>query len=280
MKPGVAALVLLAAVMHASWNVALRGGRDRLWSAAAMSFSAALACAFALPFLSPPARASWPYLLASTAIHIVYQLLLVRMYRQGEFGITYPVARGSSPLLISIGGAALSSEYLSGGHTAGVLLISAGILTLASGAHHLHRTSVLAALSTGLSIAAYSLTDGIGGRLAGSAAGYTAWIMLLCGLAMPFAAMGLRRGNGGLRFFESRGRRDFLQALGGGLISVTGYGLVIWAMQRTPMGLVSALRETSVLFAAVLGRVFLDEPFTWRKTISAALICGGILCLA
>src|SRR4051812_24522706 len=200
--------------MHATWNVALRGGQDRLWSGAAMSFSAALACLVAIPFLPFPGRASWLYIVASASIHIGYQILLVRMYQQGEFGITYPVARGSSPLLISLGGAILSKEYLRPAHLIGVILVSAGILTLAFGSHHLHRQSVFAAFATGASIAAYSLTDGVGGRLAGSAASYTAWMMLLCGLTMPLVAIEMRRRKGQVRLFENRSRRDFLQALG------------------------------------------------------------------
>jgi drug/metabolite transporter (DMT)-like permease len=273
-------LVLLAAVMHASWNVALRGGRDRLWSGAGMSFSAALACLVAIPFLPLPNRASWACIIASAIIHIGYQLLLVRMYRQGEFGITYPVARGSSPLLISLGGVVLTGERLGAAHLIGVILVSMGILALAVGSHHLHRQSVFAALATGTSIAAYSLTDGVGGRLAGSAASYTAWMMLFCGLVMPFVALGIRaRTGGGAGFFPNRTRRDVFQALGGGLIAVLGYGIVIWAMQRTAMGMVSALRETSVLFAAMLGRIFLAEPFTLKKLLSAGVIGGGVFFL-
>lgn len=279
MKPGVALLVLLAAIMHASWNVVLRGGRDRLWSGAAMSFSAALGCLAVIPFLPLPSRASWPYIIASAILHVGYQLFLVRMYLQGEFGITYPVARGSSPLLISLGGVLLTREYLAPLHSFGVILISVGILILAIGTHHLHRQSIVAALITGTSIAIYSLTDGYGGRLSASAASYTAWMMLMCGFTMPVVAAWIRQRNGGPSFFRNRERREIIQAFAGGLISVTGYGIVIWAMQRTPMGMVSALRETSVLFAAILGRTFLGEPFTLRKMISAVLICAGILCL-
>jgi drug/metabolite transporter (DMT)-like permease len=280
MKIGVAALVLLAAVLHASWNVMLRSGRDRLWSGMAISLSSAIACLVAIPFLPLPNSASWPYLVLSALIHVAYQLLLVRMYREGEFGITYPVARGSSPLLISLGGAALSREYLSAIHLVGVVLVSAGIFALALGAHHLHRRSVLAALATGTSIAAYSLTDGLGGRIAGNAAGYTAWMTLLCGSSMPVVAIWLQKSQGGIRLIQGRTRREFVQAAVGGIVLVLGYGIVIWAMQRTPMGMVSALRETSVLFAVVLGWAILGEPFTVKKVLSSALICLGVLCLS
>lgn len=279
MMAGVAALVLLAAVMHASWNVLLRSGQDRLWSGAAISVSAGVACLIAVPFLPLPHRASWFCIVLSAVIHVGYQLLLVKMYQAGEFGITYPVARGSSPLLISLGGAVLANEYLDSRRLLGVILISGGILTLAAGSHQVHRESILAALATGISIALYSLTDGIGGRLAGNAPSYTAWVTILCGIGVPAVSLWIRKQTGGPPLFRRTTRVDALGAFGGGVISVVAYGIVIWAMQRTPMGVVSALRETSVLFAAFLGRVFLGEPFTIKKTVAAALICAGLFCL-
>ncbi len=278
MPPHVALFVLLAAVMHASWNAALRSGRDRLWASMAMSFSSAVACLFAIPFLPIPAPASWPHILLSAFIHIIYSLLLVRMYRHGDFGVTYPVARGSSPLLIAIGGAALSAEWVSPLSWLGIALVSSGIFTLARSGAHFDRKSVPAALTTGLAIASYSLTDGLGARLAGNAASYTAWMMTLYGAAMPCVFLWIRRG-GEQGFLRDRSRRDMIQAVGGGIVSAVGYGIVIWAMKYSAMGMVSALRETSVLFAAVLGRVFLGEPFTARKVVAAILIAGGAVCL-
>lgn len=278
MTPGVAALVLLAAVMHASWNAALRGGKDRLWSGSAMGFSAALACLAVVPFLPLPLRPSWSHIGLSATIHVGYILLLVRMYRHGDLGVTYPVARGSSPLLITLGGAILGGEIVSPLNGLGVVLVSGGIFTLAFGGGQLHRESVPVALATGATIAAYSLTDGLGARVSGNAAAYTAWMMLLHGMVMPLVFASLRKG-GALALFAGRSRRDWLQAAASGIISVVGYGVVIWAMKRGSMGMVSALRETSVLFAAVLGRIFLGEPFTARKIIAASLIVAGAICL-
>jgi len=278
MTSGVVALVLLAAVMHASWNAALRGGRDRLWSGSAMGFSAALACLLAIPFLPLPLLPSWPHIALSAAIHVGYTLLLVRMYRQGDLGVTYPVARGSSPLLITLGGAFLGGEIISPIHGAGVALVSAGIFTLAFGGGHLHRASIPAALATGVAIAAYSLTDGLGARVSGNAVAYTAWMMLLHGMAMP-VVFSSRRRKGKLALFTGRSHRDWMQAAAGGIISLTGYGVVIWAMKHASMGMVSALRETSVLFAAFLGRVFLGEPFTTPKIVAAIMIVAGAICL-
>jgi drug/metabolite transporter (DMT)-like permease len=274
----VALLILLAAVMHASWNALLRGGRDRLWSGTIMSFSAAVASLFAVFFLPLPAIACWPYLFISAVVHIVYNLLLIRMYREGDFGVTYPVARGSSPLLIALGGAVFSAEFLTPVNVLGIALVCAGIFVLAWGGHHLHRKSIPAALATGCSIAIYSVSDGLGVRKCGNAASYTAWLMLSYGAVMPLAFMILRRGKGGELIRERTGK-EFVQAIGGGLISMIAYGIVIWAMKYAALGVVSALRETSVLFAAVIGSLFLKEKFTARKGVAAALIGAGAACL-
>jgi drug/metabolite transporter (DMT)-like permease len=243
-----------------------------------MSLSSGIGCLLVIPFLPLPDRASWPHIILSALIHVIYSLLLVRMYRQGDFGVTYPVARGSSPLLIALGGMVLGAEFVSTVSAIGIVLVSAGIFTLARGGEQLHGKNVSAALATGISIAAYSLTDGLGARVAGNAASYAAWMMLLYGLSMPWVFMALRRGSGA-GLFAHRSRKDLAQAVGGGLVSVLGYGIVIWAMKYSPMGMVSALRETSVLFAAILGRIFLGEAFTVKKVAAAILIGAGAICL-
>jgi drug/metabolite transporter (DMT)-like permease len=243
-----------------------------------MSFFSAAGCLLAIPFLSVPQRGSWPYIILSSIIHVFYSLLLVRMYRQGHFGVTYPVARGSSPLLIMLGGALLGSEWIAPVHIAGILLVSSGIFILGCSNEHLHRESVPPALATGATIAVYSLVDGLGVRRAGNAVSYTAWMMMLQGLSMALVFVVLRVGQDeGL--FTGRSGKELAQAVGAGLISVIGYGIVIWAMKSSPMGMVSALRETSVLFAAVLGRFFLQESFNARKLLAAGLICLGAICL-
>ena len=278
MTPGVTLLVLLAAVLHASWNAALRGGRDRLWAGTSMSFFSAAGCLLCLPFIPFPELASWPYIILSATIHVLYSLLLVRMYRHGDFGVTYPVARGSSPMLIALGGAVLSSEFIALHHVVGIVMVSVGIFTIGFGSQSLHRESVPPALATGLAIAAYSLTDGIGARHATNSVSYTVWMMMLQGMGLTAVFLFLRR-NTARGLFAGRSARDIAQAIGAGAVSVTGYGIVIWAMKKNPMGMVSALRESSVLFAAILGRLFLGEPFTARKIIAAILIGGGAFCL-
>ena len=276
MLPHASTLILLAALLHAVWNALLRGAEDRLWGATVMSFSVGVACFGTAFFVPLPLSASWPLILLSALLHIAYNLLLARMYRQGDFGHTYPIARGASPLLIALGGTLLASEHLHPITAAGIGLISCGILTL-SLARNIHLNVVPAALATGLAIAAYSITDALGVRLAGNLLSYTAWIGIAWGLPMPLVYLLIRRDRG--RTLLNASGPEFAKAIGGGLISIAGYLIIIWAMRDGAMGPVSALRETSILFAALLGRLFLGEPFTLRKAAAATLIVGGTVCL-
>jgi drug/metabolite transporter (DMT)-like permease len=231
-------LVLLAAFLHAAWNALLRGGRDRFQSVTIMSFT----------------------------------LLLIRQYRQGYFGHTYPVARGSSPLLIAVGGILFASEHLSVTVFLGIILVSAGILSLAFGAKA-HVDSFVAAFTTGCSIAVYSVIDALGARSAGNATAYTAWMVAGYGLTMPIIFW-MGRPAGQKQFWRGE-MRELLKAAGGGAVSVVAYGIVVWAMAHGPMGPVSAMRETSALFAVVMGCVFLKEKFTLQKCLAALLIVAG-----
>ncbi len=274
MTLSIAAIVLFAALLHASWNALLKGGSDRLWFMTIMGVATSLTCAAVLPFLPMPHRASWPYLIGSAVLHIGYNLLLIRAYRSGEFGSAYPIARGSSPLLVTLGAAAAAGEAPSAHGIAGIVLVSGGIISLAFRGHRLPEAGIFYALGTGVIIAAYSVTDGIGGRLSGAPAAYTLWMCLLWGLtAVPIYLV--RRRDGRLwRGAASTG----IVALGG-VVSLLAYAIVIFAMARAPMGSVSALRETSVLFAILLGRLFFAEPLTFRRIISALVIAVGALCL-
>jgi len=270
----VATLVLVAAMLHACWNALLKGGRDRFWSMTVMGIATTIACALILAFLPMPLRASWPCIAGSALLHIGYNLFLIRAYRGGEFGLAYPIARGSSPLLVTLGAAVADGESPSASGIAGIVLVSGGIISLAFRGRRLPEVGILYALGTGFFIAAYSVTDGIGGRLSGNPAAYTVWLCLLWGLA-SVPVYWLRRRD--VRLW--RGARPTLLAGLGGVVSLLAYGIVIFAMSRAPMGSVSALRETSVLFAVLLGRLFFAEPLTFRRIISAVVILAGVLCL-
>ena len=267
-------IVLLAAVLHASWNALLRAGSDRLWTMTVMYVAIALACACLALVVPMPAQAAWGCAVLSALLHVGYNLFLVRTYRSGDLGQTYPIARGSSPLLVSLGAALFAGERPDLISLMGVVLVSGGIVSLAFQGRKLGLDSLPYALGTGCFIGAYSVTDGIGVRLAGTATGYTTWMCLLWGVLMPpvYAA---------LRDWRSlvRGPRELTAAAAGGLVSLLAYGLVIFAMSLGPMGAVSALRETSVVFAALIGRLFLRERLTVHRILACMVVAAGAVCI-
>lgn len=211
MSIGISLIVLFAAVLHASWNALLRGGSDRLWSMTIMCIAIALACALMAPFVPVPATASWGCVALSALLHVGYNLFLVRTYRQGDLGQTYPIARGASPLLVSLGAAVFARELPDALSLTGVLLVSGGIVALAFQGRAIGRQTLLFALGTGCFIGAYSVTDGVGVRLSGSPVGYTVWMCLSWGLLAPATYIVLRDARSLVR-----GRREMLVAAGGG----------------------------------------------------------------
>jgi drug/metabolite transporter (DMT)-like permease len=274
MTLSITTFVLLAALLHASWNALLKHGGDGFWTMTVMGVATALACAVALPFLPVPLRACWPFIAASAVLHVGYNAFLVRAYRSGEFGSAYPIARGSSPLLVTLGAALTAGEYPGLHGVVGIALVSGGIISLALRGWRLPEAGIFYALGTGLFIAAYSVTDGIGARLSGNASAYTVWMCLLWGATALPIYLAMRRDGA-----VWRGARNTGLAALGGVISVLAYGIVIFAMAHAPMGSVSALRETSVLFALLLGRIVFHEKLTARRIMSALVIVTGVICL-
>jgi drug/metabolite transporter (DMT)-like permease len=273
--PLVLALVLGAALLHATWNAMLRSGADRLLSITIMCLVAATASAPFLLILPAPAAASLPYAFLSAALQIGYCLFLVRAYRDGLLGQVYPIARGSAPLLVALGAAALAGEHLSGRAIAGLVLVSGGIMGLSLGRDRADLRSTVAALITGVFIAGYMVTDGVGVRLSGRPVSYVVWMTFIQGAPMPLVYLLIRR-----RLPALRADRDTYKALGGGVLGLVGYGVVVWAMSTTDMAKVSGLRETSILFAAVLGAAFLKERLTPVRGVCAVVICAGAILLA
>jgi len=271
----VSALVLFAALLHASWNALLRGGRDRLWTMTVMNITTAAVCAVGVLLMIPPEVASWPYIVASALLHVGYSLFLVRTYRTGDLGQTYPIARGSSPVLVTFGAAIFAGELPSPLGMVGVLLVSGGIISLAFEQRHLSKAVLPYALATGAFIGAYSVTDGVGVRLSGNAVSYTLWMELLAGLIFPFVYAHRRDWKSLVRDREQTG-----VAAAGGIISTLGYGIIIYAMSKEPMGSVSALRETSVVFAAFIGAIFLHERLSAYRIAACLVIAVGALCIA
>jgi drug/metabolite transporter (DMT)-like permease len=275
MTPLVIGLVLGSAVTHAAWNAMLRSGADRLWSIVVMTTTSA---ALAIPFiiiLPPPALASWPYLAPSAVLQILYCLLLARAYREGDLAQVYPIARGISPLLVTLGAAAFAGEHLSPVSLAGVALISTGVVALTLGGSRPSRQSTLFALGAGVFISAYTVADGLGARLSGHAESYTVWLFLLQGAPMPWIYLALR-GPLSVSLSDPETRK----AVAGGALSMLAYGVILWALTLAPMGQVSALRETAILFAAIIGVVFLREVWSWRRLSAATIIATGAVMLS
>lgn len=265
-------LTLFAALLHAGWNTLLRGGNDRLWSMTIMCVAIALTCIIGALFLPPPDSASWKYALLSALLHVGYNLCLVRSYQSGDLGQTYPIARGSSPLLVTCAAALFAGEQIALSTLSGIALISGGILLLAVRRGKIASTGLGYSLATGAFIAAYSVVDGMGVRVSGNALAYTAWMSALWGVMMPALYITLRDSRSLLRW-----QPGVLSAAAGGLISLLAYGIIICAMAAAPMGAVSALRETSVLFAALLGYLFLGERLTLRKMAACTVIALGTI---
>jgi drug/metabolite transporter (DMT)-like permease len=265
-------LILFAALLHASWNALLRGGADRIWSMTVMCLAVAIASTSIAFFLAPPAKASWIYAVFSAVLHVGYNLFLVRTYEVGDLGQTYPISRGSSPILITIAASIFAGEKVGMWALLGIALVSGGIISLAFKGRKIVVPSLPYALGTGCFIAAYSVTDGIGVRLSGAPMAYTVWMCALWGVLMPAVYIGLR---GARSLFTLR--PGFITAFIGGLVSLLAYGIVIYAMSGAPMGAVSALRETSVVFAALIGYFFLGETLTFRKMLACAVIALGTI---
>jgi drug/metabolite transporter (DMT)-like permease len=247
----------------------------------ATSMVAAASGLIAVPFailVGVPSLPSWPYVLASVAIHIVYYLTLAQAYRFGDLGQVYPIARGTAPLMTAMLATVWLDEGLGVYGWLGVVVLAAGILLLAvRGGRALEQfdtRSIGFALLTSLTITSYTLVDGLGARVSGSALQYTAWLFVLSGGAMAvygFAYVGRRLSND----FAA----NWQLALTGAALSTAAYAIAIWAMTVAPIALVAALRETSVLFAALLGTVLLREPLLPARIVAALLVMAGVVLL-
>jgi drug/metabolite transporter (DMT)-like permease len=214
-------------------------------------FFAGLPCIPFLLFVPLPAPASWPFLALSLAVHGVYYVTLINAYRFGALSQVYPIARGAAPLMIALGAWAFAGEAMSALEWAGVIVASAGIMSLAAPGKLPREEELKAigfALATSITIALYSLADGMGVRRAGESMSYILWLLAIDAFPVMIVGLWLRRG----RVVETF-RPHLKWAIVGGLLSALGYGIVIWAMGKAPLAHVSALRETSVILAAVIG---------------------------
>lgn len=274
---GITLAVLGAAVLHATWNAMLKGGRDTTLDMAIVVAGSALVVLPLLPFVPLPAPASWPYIGTSVVIHVGYYTALVGTYRAGDLSHGYPLMRGISPLLVAVFGAVVLGELPGAWMWLGILLISGGVIGIAfvGGASFLHNRRATAwALANAALIATYTLVDGTGVRLAGSTASYAVWVFFLDGFPYFLIVAWLRRSE-----FMAYVRGNWQRGLAGGVLSAAAYAIALWAMTRAPIAAVAALRETSVIFAALLGTWLLKEPFGRARLAGAAAVLCGVIAL-
>ena len=268
--------VLGAGFLHALWNALLKSAAgEPMLDTALIVAGPTLVCVPLLPFVPLPAREAWPFALASMAIHFVYYLMLTGAYRLGDLSFAYPLMRGVAPLIVTILGVVFLDERLRPPMVAGIALISLGILTIAWFASGRHTIAAAAyALGNAAVIAIYTLVDGAGARAAGSAWSYAVWLMCLEGI--PFIAwIVARRGRPAVDYLVLRWRRGVLA----GAASFGAYAIALWAMTRAPVAVVAALREVSVVFAALMGTLFLRERFGWRRLAGAVGVAAGVAAL-
>lgn len=264
--------VLGAAALHAVWNVMVKSGPDKDLETVAIAVGSGLIALVALPLLAAPAPASWPWLAGSAAVHILYFLFLAGAYRHGELSYTYPIMRGGGPMIVALAGIFFFKEIPLLGQAAGILLICTGILAFAYGAHD--RRATWFALGNALVIAAYTLIDAQGARASGAAVSYTLWFFALNGVVI--GAYGLARRGAAMPAYL---RRHWMRAVLGGACAVVAYSIALWAMTRAPVALVAVLRETAVLFAAVIATVVLKEKFTRRRFFATGAVLLGLIAL-
>jgi phosphonate utilization associated putative membrane protein len=285
METSLVLAVLFGALLHAGWNTLVKAGDDQELGVALVHGLGAVACVPLLAWTGLPPREAWPFLAGSLCIHVAYYVTLSGAYRHGDLSATYPIMRGSAPLLVALGSATVLDEPLSAAAWVGVGAITLGVLLVGlsrpTRALH-HRRAVVFALANAGMIAGYTFVDGSGVRAAtaagGTAAAYVVLLFVLDGLPYP-ALVAWRRGPAGRQAMWSWARRRWLPATIGGLASFGSYGIALWAMTRAPVAVVASLRETSVLFATALSALVLGERFGPQRLVGALVIVGGVVTL-
>ena len=266
-------IVLFSAALHASWNALVKFGSDKLLSTAMVTAASAVIAIAVLPFLAQPAAASWPYIGASVLLQLVYFRLLAAAYHSADMSLCYPIMRGCAPLLVAVAGALSVGEALPLQAWFGVAAICVGILGMASGVGNMpraNRRGALLAFLNAFFIAGYTLVDGMGVRRSGSPFGYTLWIFLITGVVFS-AFTCLTRGTDLLRLLRQRWRSGLV----GGAGSAASYGIALWAMTMAPVAVVAALRETSILFGALIAVLLLKEKMDLRQGAAIGVIVLG-----
>ncbi|MGC6452875.1 MAG: hypothetical protein ACON31_03115 [Candidatus Puniceispirillaceae bacterium] len=276
MTPDIFIIVLSAAFMHAAWNAIVKGAGDRTVIFGLVATGHTVPALIVAPFVPLPPVEAVPYIIVSTLVHWGYYFFLNASYRYGDLSLVYPVARGVTPLLVAVTALVFLGESLPAEGWAGLFCISVGILILAVRRHDTRQLpmALAMALATGATIASYSLIDGVGVRLAPQALSYIVWLFIAEGLVVIYI-FGSRTAR-----LRALGRRQVVIGLVGGVLSAFAYALVLYAKTKAPIGMVSALRETSVIFAAMIGLFWFGEGPVRARLTAALVVAGGIVLLA
>ena len=267
-------ILLFAALLHASWNAIVKASGDKMYAAISVSGSAAVIALLLLPFAPQPTLASAPYLLLSSALQVVYTVLVAKTYQVSDMSQTYPLMRGTAPLLVAIVSVVFLGDRLSPLAWSGIGVICLAILAMAYNGRASSRRGVVLALINACFIAGYTLVDGTGVRLSGSALGYTLWSFLMNGSCLLGWAMVARRHEVS-RYLRQHWHKGLL----GGISTMGSYGLALWAMTQAPLAVVAALRETSILFGALIAFVLLKERVIPLRIAAACGIAAGAILL-
>jgi len=267
--------VLAGAAMHAGWNALVKTGLDRTTSIFLLALIQGAISLALLPLFAMPSALSWPWIAVSAFLHSGYKIFLIRAYQHGDMSQVYPLARGSAPLIVAVAGVFLLQENLTAMKLAAVCAIGLGVMLMSSrlgSGEAMPRKALLFALGTALFTASYTLVDGIGAQLSGTASGFTLWMFVGDGVLMTIYAL-LVRG----RDLRAAVRGNLLSGTAAGALSLGSYWIAIWAFTLAPIALVAALRETSVLFAMLIAVFFLGEKASPQRWAAAALILAGIV---
>lgn len=281
----VVAAVLAGALLHAAWNALVKASADKAVDTALVTASGAIVALPALAVVGLPPAAAWPYVLASLVIHVAYYGALAAAYHHGELSQTYPIMRGCAPLLVALASAGVVGEAPSAWAWAGIagIALGVGVVGLAHPGRALHHRKALGyALANAVVIAVYTVVDGLGVRVATAAGGHALqYVLLLFALdALPFPLLLYwRRSAAGRLAMLERARSRWWLATLGGLASLASYAIALWAMTRAPVASVAALRETSVLFAALLGAWLFGERLGGRRALGTLAILAGVMAL-
>jgi drug/metabolite transporter (DMT)-like permease len=269
--------VLLGAAFHASWNALVKSGSDPFLDTILLTTCIAAMMAVLLLFLPLPRPDSWPCLSASIVIHLAYYGLLVLAYRGGDLSLVYPIMRGAAPAFTALLAAVWLGEQPSRGGWAGVLLVSGGVLLLAADtprSRGVRVAPVVFAMLNAAVIVGYTLVDGLGARLSGNAFSYTGWMLFLTGLIVFAMALAFRA-----RQVAGHVLAQWPKGALGGACTFASYSLALWAMTKSPIASVAALRETSIVFSTLLAIFVLRERITTLRYVSIAVVTAGAVAI-